>query len=546
MERDSAAKKKGYTAKSYQKALSEGLLLVYDGTRRFQQDNARIHNFGGTPQFLQLHGVEYIDWPPHSPDLNPIEHVWRLLKDKLAELCPHLAELKKNQASIEELEAHLRSAWEAIPQDRIDSLLSSLPRRLAARTLFVSTINPLQISTTCYHDRLHPQRPCNLSRRLYQFLQLTIELGSGVRLLKRLWRSASIAGMASWELLDDKSETDLHKTRLLNVEEKPFKRITKRLVTISSTVSDAAREGSEPPSPLLSSDSLQIDLTHDFAAFDSSIARFQFLHDANERERERYAGDQQRILAECQSVRDNNARLREQLESARATLSQRKKFDELAEKITSNRLLRPREDQLVNLAKLEDECRELERERETYSETWKERRDQFNRIMEEGMMLRRLIRDEKEEVDRREGMNEGDDDDADGEKEGQTPRNLTSEQATPHPDGDSQAKAGESTVDTPRPVSPNGGRTPMSGSPGPDKLLARSALANEARRRLEARDASAASDPGAEDESRDDLEMNGSRNATAEADEDGKQEEAQQGDIRDQPGKTEDGMEVDE
>ncbi|KJZ77970.1 hypothetical protein HIM_02607 [Hirsutella minnesotensis 3608] len=58
MERDSAAKKKGYTAKSYQKALSEGLLLVYDGTRRFQQDNARIHNFGGTPQFLQLHGVE--------------------------------------------------------------------------------------------------------------------------------------------------------------------------------------------------------------------------------------------------------------------------------------------------------------------------------------------------------------------------------------------------------------------------------------------------------------------------------------------------------
>ncbi|KJZ69866.1 hypothetical protein HIM_10740 [Hirsutella minnesotensis 3608] len=132
MERDSAAKKKGYTAKSYQKALSEGLLLVYDGTRRFQQDNARIHNFGGTPQFLQLHGVEYIDWPPHSPDLNPIEHVWRLLKDKLAELCPHLAELKKNQASIEELEAHLRSAWEAIPQDRIDSLLSSLPRRLAA------------------------------------------------------------------------------------------------------------------------------------------------------------------------------------------------------------------------------------------------------------------------------------------------------------------------------------------------------------------------------------------------------------------------------
>ena len=39
---------------------------------------------------------------------------------------------------------------------------------------------------------------------------------------------------SSWDLLDEKGEADLHKTRLLNVEEKPFKRITKRLNTLSS------------------------------------------------------------------------------------------------------------------------------------------------------------------------------------------------------------------------------------------------------------------------------------------------------------------------
>ncbi|KAG6041045.1 hypothetical protein E4U41_006136 [Claviceps citrina] len=258
--------------------------------------------------------------------------------------------------------------------------------------------------------------------------------------------------MASWDLLDEKSEAELHKSRLLNVEEKPFKRITKRLTIISSAVSTATtkHDGStqngvddagardERESRDGRDGNLKEDLTLDFAAFDSSIARLQFLHDANRRERERYAADQQRILAECQAVRASNGHLRDQLDAARATLAQRKKFDELAERITSNRLLRPREDQLANLSKLEDECRELERESETYKGTWKERREQFNRIMEEGMMLRRQIRDEKEEVDRREGMNEqeGAEDEADGERDGATPRPDPSGNATPRPDGD--------------------------------------------------------------------------------------------------------------
>ncbi|KAJ6446031.1 Tho complex subunit 7/Mft1p [Purpureocillium lavendulum] len=298
--------------------------------------------------------------------------------------------------------------------------------------------------------------------------------------------------MASWDLLDERSESELHKTRLLNVEEKPFKRITKRLGAISTAVASAgeARNGAEP-SALLSNDSLREDMTFDFAAFDSSIARFQFLHDANKRERERYETDKQQILAECQGVRDSNAQLREQLEAARATLAQRKKFDELAEKITSNRLLRPREDQRVNLAKLEDECRDLERESQTYSETWRERRDQFNKIMEEGMLLRRQIRDEKEEVDRQEGMNEGAEEDVEPDKEDkedQTPKNAPSDHPTPRPDGDSQTKAAESEGETPRPVS-SGALTPSAGTPRPDKARPKSSLSRDARQRLEAQDA---------------------------------------------------------
>lgn len=132
MERDETARRRGYTSRSYQKALEEGLLPIWDPTRRFQQGNARIHNFGGTPEWLQIHGIEYIDWPPHSPDLNPIEHVWKALKEKLFYLFPHLYELKNNAASIDELKRCLRIAWAAIPQDLIRRLIASMPRRLAA------------------------------------------------------------------------------------------------------------------------------------------------------------------------------------------------------------------------------------------------------------------------------------------------------------------------------------------------------------------------------------------------------------------------------
>ncbi|KAL3419214.1 THO complex subunit mft1 [Phlyctema vagabunda] len=255
----------------------------------------------------------------------------------------------------------------------------------------------------------------------------------------------------SYQYLDPREEDELHKSRLLNVEEKPFKRITKRLLTPGSLVSTPAKLPTPPPDGQentasaekehqKSIEQFREDVLLDFAAFDSSIARIQFLRNSNERERERYKADKQRILETAQAVRDNTTQLRVQLQAAKNTLEQRKKFDELTEKITNNKLLRPRQDQEINLRKLEEECKELERESLTYSETWKERREQFGRIVEEGMQLRRLIRDEKEEVERREGMSgeggEGEAGDDGGSDGGQTPKHASqSGDATPRPDG---------------------------------------------------------------------------------------------------------------
>ncbi|TGJ82576.1 hypothetical protein E0Z10_g6179 [Xylaria hypoxylon] len=279
-------------------------------------------------------------------------------------------------------------------------------------------------------------------------------------------------------LLDEREETELHKTRLLAVEERPFKRLTKRLVA-PGTFTNPTRQLQTPPpdsshhgpvdvgstAPPSNADiaALKEDIILDFAAFDSAIARLQFLATANAAEREHYASSRLRILSTMDSVREGNAQLHVRLDESRETLAQRRKFDELADKITSNRMLRTRAEQHINLAKLAEECDELRRESEAYGDTWRDRRAQFERLVDEGRRLRALIRDEKEEVERREGM---DSDAEDGEAAPTPGKGIASGNATPHPENSAVSSKGEAGSTTPRPGSSTDDRTPRPDSPG--------------------------------------------------------------------------------
>ncbi|UYV76784.1 hypothetical protein LAZ67_14002012 [Cordylochernes scorpioides] len=88
----------------------------------YQQDNARPHTARISQQALQ--DVQMLPWPPYSPDLSPIEHVWDIIGRRLHAL--------PQPRSEDELWQMVEREWRAIPQDAIRTLIGSLPRRVAA------------------------------------------------------------------------------------------------------------------------------------------------------------------------------------------------------------------------------------------------------------------------------------------------------------------------------------------------------------------------------------------------------------------------------
>uniref|UniRef100_A0AAZ3RBZ6 Tc1-like transposase DDE domain-containing protein n=1 Tax=Oncorhynchus tshawytscha TaxID=74940 RepID=A0AAZ3RBZ6_ONCTS len=97
----------------YAGAVGPGFLLM--------QDNARPHMAGVCQQFLQEEGIDAMDWPARSPDLNPIEHIWDIMSRSIHQC--HVA-----PQTVQELADALVQVWEEIPQETIRHLIRSMPR----------------------------------------------------------------------------------------------------------------------------------------------------------------------------------------------------------------------------------------------------------------------------------------------------------------------------------------------------------------------------------------------------------------------------------
>ena len=115
MDRDFESKKHGYSARSYIEVLDaevEPIFEELDEGYLFMQDNASIHTAHTVRDWFAAQGITTItDWPPSSPDLNPIKHIWWHLKVRVYEMFPEVARDKsESEHARQRLESCIQAA----------------------------------------------------------------------------------------------------------------------------------------------------------------------------------------------------------------------------------------------------------------------------------------------------------------------------------------------------------------------------------------------------------------------------------------------------
>ena len=85
--------------------------------RRLQQDNDSEHKSELTQQFLSSEVAEIIDRPSNSPDANPVENFWSIIKRRVK---------KQKPTNLEELDKFLHEEWVNIDVVVVNHLINSM------------------------------------------------------------------------------------------------------------------------------------------------------------------------------------------------------------------------------------------------------------------------------------------------------------------------------------------------------------------------------------------------------------------------------------
>lgn len=103
--------------------LVESMKEIYGNDWVLQQDNARPHTAKFTKSWMSANGITIMDWPACSPDLNPIEHVWAIMKNRLEVL---------DTKDTESFKVAINKVWTDLweNKDMISNLINSMPGRI--------------------------------------------------------------------------------------------------------------------------------------------------------------------------------------------------------------------------------------------------------------------------------------------------------------------------------------------------------------------------------------------------------------------------------
>jgi transposase len=90
---------------------------------QYLHDNARYAKAKSVLAWMENEGVNRMDFPPYSPDLNPIENLWAVLKRNIDARMP---------TDIEQLTKVTIEEWSKISVTLCQNLVDSMPDRMQA------------------------------------------------------------------------------------------------------------------------------------------------------------------------------------------------------------------------------------------------------------------------------------------------------------------------------------------------------------------------------------------------------------------------------
>ena len=112
------------TAKYYLNIMKAKLRdsMEIHGATHFMQDGASVHTAKIVKKWFADNNIQILEWPPQSPDLNPIENLWSFMKYSLQDY---------DTGSIPKLKAALLELWtQGLQMDTFIKFSDSLPKRI--------------------------------------------------------------------------------------------------------------------------------------------------------------------------------------------------------------------------------------------------------------------------------------------------------------------------------------------------------------------------------------------------------------------------------